>query len=256
MKTLKKVVALLVLTISLIVPADATHASESNFIVDNANTLSSEQLLELNELSSEMASSSKIHIYIMTVYDVESYGHKYADVMIEDVYDSDNLGYEGTRDGVLLLVSVLTRDYSILQEGSQISESALDVIENNVVGYLSRDDWYGAFKSFIEDSYNAADADRAGMGSTSYGNETVVVNLSRSFIIPVIVCVFFVSHHFDKDSSKAMCSYVDSSLLDVKKKNEKLIRTTKHVIRNKSSSGSGSRGRRSSGRRSVRSGKF
>ena len=123
------------------------------FILDGAGLLTADQRAELEDLSAQITAEYPINVYVLTVDD-------YRDINADSVFDaaeqyylSHGLGYGPNQDGMLLLLSMEDRDYSLVAYGDyaltnltdygrrKISEQFLDDFRNN--------DWEGGFTDYL-----------------------------------------------------------------------------------------------------------
>ncbi len=135
---MKKVIVFLLLVISLTLTASA------GYVFDYENLL---EAYEKEYLESELASISEeffASVVIVTTPYIESGSSQaYAD----DFFDNGGFGH----DGILLLVSRNTRDWAISTSGSAIKifdDDRLDVMEDEIVPYMSEMQFYEAFCSY------------------------------------------------------------------------------------------------------------
>ena len=143
--------------LSFAVSAEAEIPEERQLplLVDDADLLSDfEESLLLNKLTS-LSEKLRCEIAVVTV---DSLGGKSAQDFADDFYDYNGYGYGSDDDGVLFLISMGEREWAISTYGIghyALTDSALDAIENNVISYLSRGDYYEAFSQFADacDSY-------------------------------------------------------------------------------------------------------
>lgn len=120
-------------------------------VMDGAGLLTSTETDELNEKLQTISSTYNAQIVVATIDaleggDVDSY--------IEYVYDSLQLGYGSTRDGVLLLVCMDPREYRILTNGmanDAIGSGGIDSIGDYIVSDLSDGDYADAFNTFADE---------------------------------------------------------------------------------------------------------
>jgi len=71
----------------------------------------------------------------------------------DDFYDYNGYGYGETRDGLILIVAMDTRDWWISPRGEAIrtfTDAGIDYIGDRIVPYMSDGDFYGAFNEFAD----------------------------------------------------------------------------------------------------------
>lgn len=142
---MKKIIFLLS-SFLLVVGFALTVKASTDRIVDNAGLLTFQQEAALEQQLEEVSNAHSIDVVIVTTRSLEG---KTAQAYADDYYEQN--GYK--EDGVLLLVSMGYRDWSVSTSGTCIrafGDSALDAIEEEVITCLSRGDYGEAFSRFIE----------------------------------------------------------------------------------------------------------
>lgn len=142
---MKKIICLFSCLLLVVGFALAVNASPARF-VDNAELLTFQQEAYLEQQLGEVSNAHGIDVVIVTTRSLEG---KTAQAYADDYYEQN--GY--SEDGILLLVSMGYRDWSISTSGKcerAFGDSALDVIKEDIIPYLSRGDYDEAFSRFIE----------------------------------------------------------------------------------------------------------
>lgn len=135
-----------VLILSLAVSVSAVSEAD---IYDEADLLTGEEETQLAQKLSEISKQFNAQIVIMTVPSASGS----VDVLVENVFDSMNMGYGDNRDGVLLLVCMDPREYRILSNGyaaDAITLDCIDAIGKAIVSDLSDGNYADAFNTFAE----------------------------------------------------------------------------------------------------------
>ncbi|MCF0136928.1 MAG: TPM domain-containing protein [Oscillospiraceae bacterium] len=122
--------------------------AEGAGVIDGAGKLSSDESAELEGLLQDMLFSDEFQIVLVTVTgeNIDDYV-SYAD----DMYDFG--GY--IEDGMLFLIDVDERVWYVSTAGRGIyafSDEVIDEVMDDVLYWLSEDDYYTAFRQFIESS--------------------------------------------------------------------------------------------------------
>lgn len=171
---MKKIVSLaivLLLTVFSVIPAFAYQVSEDStlgqfrkgagsviteddYVLDLADLLSDGQERALYDTAVQLASDYSCGVYILTVPDMYSFGYTYVESFSEDWYDTMELGRGGSRNGILLVLSMAGRDYDICAYGNfantAFTDYGKDVMADRFLPYFRNGDWYGGFASYIE----------------------------------------------------------------------------------------------------------
>lgn len=135
-----------ILILSLAVSVSAASAAD---LYDEADLLTSEEETQLAQKLSQISKQFNVQIVIVTVPSESGS----VDVLVENVYDSMNMGYGDKRDGVLLLVCMDPREYRILSNGyaaDAITLDCIDAIGKAIVSDLSDGNYADAFNTFAD----------------------------------------------------------------------------------------------------------
>ena len=145
------VVLLLLLLVSVTIPAlAASTAAESDHLSDGADLLTREEARALYTQLQRLSREYNTHIYIATV---DTTGAMDISDYIEAYYDQNGFGYGDDRSGILLLVCMDIREFSILTNGAAndaIGSYEIDRISDRMVSDMSDGDYYAAFDTFLE----------------------------------------------------------------------------------------------------------
>lgn len=197
MNLLKKIAALITAAVICIIPAYTVCAENTDKVVDEADLLtdSEEQSLEL--YIKEVIEKHDFD-YDIAVVTVNSTDGKSAEAYADDYYDYNYYGYDSEGSGLLLLVDMGGRNWHISTKGKGIrafTDYGISQIGDEVAGYLSDGDYYGAFKKFagLADSYidkyeNSGKAYDVGNKPKDYGH-IFMVSLAGGAVAALIVCL-------------------------------------------------------------------
>lgn len=144
----KKRVLCIMLSVFVLVSAPLTCLAEQTHIYDTAGVLTETQVYKLGKTIGNYSETCRLDI---VVYFTGSLDGKSAEEYAANWYDGNGRGYDGTHDGIILLVCPSTRDYWITTSGSAVytlGSRELDVIEDAALSYLGNDDWEGAARAF------------------------------------------------------------------------------------------------------------
>ena len=258
----KKLLSLLIclalcFSFCLFVSADDTEYR----LIDNARLLTSSEKEEIINKLDEISKRQKFDIIILTV---DSIGTMTPEKYAERYYDQSNLGYGGTTDGILLLISMENRDFCITSGGvgtTYFTSDGREYICNKVKnGGLSDDNFSDAFLLF---SSLCDDFVTQGKTGVPYDNSNLPkdpFDIGGNIIVALVVglIVAFIATQSMKSKLKTVHAqtraeqYVKHGSLNMTRSHDFfLYRVVNRRPRPKQSSG----GSRSSGGRSS-SGKF
>lgn len=119
-------------------------------LVDNADLLSESEKTKLLEELDEASEKLEYDIVIVTV---DTLGGKTLKQYAEDFFDYNGYGYGETYDGVILLISMESRDWYVSTSGAgeySISSDNISFIGDFIFAYLSMGEYYDAFSSFVD----------------------------------------------------------------------------------------------------------
>ncbi len=121
----------------------------NSYIIDNDDLLTDDEILLLEQQAQEVSDRWECSVCVLTTPDLEG---KSAEAFAEDYFDQNNLGYHGTYDGILLVVSMDERDFFITSAGEAqlaVTGERLDTLADAFLPYLSDGEYYRAFSAYI-----------------------------------------------------------------------------------------------------------
>lgn len=146
---MKRVLTLTLAALLLAALLCGVGAAEQIYVIDNAGLLTAEEQAALNEQAARISDEYACSVSILTVDYLDG---KSPEAYADDYYDQNGLGYNGTEDGILLLVAMADRDYYITSAGqaqSAIMGERLYTLEDAFLSDLSQGDYYEAFSNFL-----------------------------------------------------------------------------------------------------------
>lgn len=149
----KRIFTLLFVLLIAVLSVMPVFASESSnlLVLDYADELTDEQEIELSDSLNEIKSKYDIEIVIDLVTGLEGYD---VEVFAEAVYKENNYGCGDNKDGILFLLDTESRQWSIFSnaKGNKIfNESVREDLVSGIKSELADDDYYSAFKKFVQD---------------------------------------------------------------------------------------------------------
>ena len=142
----------LMMALALAVPAWAEQQPGDAFVYDMAGLLSEEDDAYLEALASQISWEHNCAVYIVTMEDYQEYDSDIHYAVVS-FYDSNSLGIGENREGILLMLSMYDRSYSLyVRDGyaqSMIGSYAQQQLEDSFLDYLGDDDWYGGFHTYL-----------------------------------------------------------------------------------------------------------
>ena len=119
---MKRWISLFLLLILLISSLPVTSAAASPHVVDEANLLSSREVQSLNEQTEAMRNQYQMDVVILTVFSLHG---KDPEAYADDYYDHAGYGVGSDHSGILLLISMESRDWAISTCCPMRSESSI-----------------------------------------------------------------------------------------------------------------------------------
>lgn len=150
-KRITALFAALLLALTLCVPA----AASGTCVYDLYGLLTEEECLSLESTAQELTASSGCGVYIVVVDDYGSYGTGDIYNVTIQIYNnaSNGFGVGDDRNGILLLISMYSREWSMFVHG-EWAEYAFDSygqaqLESAFLPSFEVDDWYGGFSGYL-----------------------------------------------------------------------------------------------------------
>lgn len=130
-------------------PEDATY------VYDWAELLSQEEWEDLQQDAQYIADCYGCSVYIATVEDYTYYAYDIFDAADEIYWDSD-IGIDGDAEGLLLLLSMAERDYSLTAYGENtravFTSSRRSLVEEAFLDDFKENDWYSGMSDYLDEA--------------------------------------------------------------------------------------------------------
>lgn len=259
------IIAVLLL-LSCFVPS--AWAATTAHVADEAELFTSSQLQALEEKAAAISQRYKFGIYLITVDNFRNYtnSNTISDFVIA-LYDGQNLGMGSDRAGASLAISMAERDYNLDFNSSRadeaFTEAGRDRMEERILSYLRRDDYYGGFNEYLdicEEYLAAAEAGHpVGQGEWSADDGApvivaVILGLVAAAVIGLVLWLPMKTAKIKHDADQ----YAVPGSLNLNRRSDMFLRrSVSRRPRETQSGGGGGHSRSySSGSHSGRSGKF
>ena len=275
MKKLTSVLLVLLLLASLCVCAAAT-GSDTPLIVDNAGVLTSEQVDDLTQTASDLRDLYEMDVVIVVVADLDG---KSAQDYADDYYDYNGYGIGDDYSGMLLLIATESRDWWISTCGEAIyvlTDYGIESIFSDFAGYLSVNDYYHAFETYLDclpeyfdayysgnpidgysgnysgpGSYTPGDADdTVYYEDDSFGIFEILFSLVAGCVVAGIAVLIMSAQMNTKLPQNSARNYLNQSSYQLHGHSDMFLYSNVTKVRRESSSSSGSGGGGSSTHRS------
>ncbi len=263
MKRVLSVFLAALLLIALAVPACAAE----NYIFDEAGLLTEEGRAELNDTAQEISQRTGCGVYFLSIPDYTVYGKDTIYDTAVWLFEQKGLGTGENKDGVLLVLSMAGRDYSLIAHSfgdTALTDSGKDYVTEHCLDSFGENDWYygvyhylNATDTLLTQARNGDVYDRDKVSSGSLWTWSLVVGLS----LALIVCLTQNAMQKKKvrEQTQAL-GYLKGGSVNITHRSERYTHTTETRVKinndKDNSSGGGSSYSHSSGGYSGKSGKF
>lgn len=146
---MKRIVALLICLV-LLCPVLTVRAASPK-IIDDASLLWSEEVALLEQQANRITEEYCMDVVILTVEDFYAVSSS-IEVFADNFYDHNGYGIGENASGVLLVLSMDTREWSISTCGDAIyaiTDYGIQALFEEMAWYLSDDEYYEAFEAYL-----------------------------------------------------------------------------------------------------------
>lgn len=157
---MKKRILLLLLSFSLLLPV-TVHAANPK-VIDDADLLTNQETDLLESSAQSLADTYQMDVVILTV---DSLGGKTSEAYADDYFDYNGYGIGDDFSGILLLVSMEQRDWSISTCGEAIyavTDYGIESLAEVFLPYLPNGRYYDAFRIYLQELETYFKAYRSG----------------------------------------------------------------------------------------------
>ena len=194
----RRILTLLTLVCLLLALAIPAFAGDGQPVVDDAAILSIAEEQKLQYQLSQLRAQYSMDIVVVTTLDLEG---KSPMAYADDFFDYGGYGQGYNRDGILLLISINTRDWWISTSGRGITvftDAGIDYIGDQIVPMLGDEDYSGAcmeFASqcelFLEQAATGAPFDSGNLpkGSFPFGENLLICAIIGAVVTLIVALV-------------------------------------------------------------------
>ena len=280
MKKILSFLAVLALLTALCVPALAAEP-ELGCVTDAASLLSDQQWATLEGKAEALSAQYECGMYIITLDDFTDYDNT-NDVYeaAKAIYREYSLGWGAEKSGVLLLLSMAERDYSLIAYGygnTAFTDYGKDQLAKRFLDNFGEDDWYGGFADdiaacgrYLEANANGAPIDVEPSDETeeeyeplSFGDKLFFAalmafrfGLPLGLIVAFIVCAIYKRHLKSVRRATEAARYTVSGGAEITAREDRFTHTTEVRTPIKTESDDHDSGPSFSGGTTVNSGGF
>lgn len=190
MKQKLTVFVLLALLLSLLVlPAYAEEGLY--YVTDEADILTDEEDLELENLCQTVSEKYDIGVYLIAVDDYTDWGDGSVYEVTYGLYHEYTMGKGEERNGIMLLLSLADRDFATFVYGSDaeyaFSDYALQQLEEEFLPHFGENDWYEGFRAYALTCHEYLAKAEAGEPVEEGDGMLYLIVIGISFLIALIV---------------------------------------------------------------------
>jgi len=180
--------------------ASVFAAFDNPAITDEAGYL---EQWELEELSEELDEIRIKHNFDVAIYTESDLSSDTAEASADDVYDYNGYGAGENCDGIMLYICSGTREYHITTHGKGLdyfNSNGLAYMEGRVVTHLAEDDYYEAFREYIDTAEELLKMASTGTpyNEKQLGTKNIVFVILMCLIIPLLVAFIKMNNKLKK----------------------------------------------------------
>lgn len=230
-----------------------------NHVTDQAGILTQSELASLESQAESLSAEYDFGLYIYIIEDYRAYTS--GDVMDAGmaIYNQESMGYGADRDGLLLLLSMTERDYTLLTHGEYgnyaFTDSGREAMDDCFLDDFRNDNWYYGFCDYLDEAEDYLVAAAGGEPYNPGGGINMVVVLGLPLIVAGIV-IMVLNGKMKSVATATKASAYMVGKLELRRREDHFTHSTQVKTKIESNSSSGGGKSRSSGSFSGTSGKF
>ena len=195
MKRLISVLVAVFLLALLIIPASAAETPES-CIYDTEELLTELEYQTLEDYAQEVSQQRQCAVYFVTVDDFRNYGDGDFFNVARQIFLASDFGMGEGQDGVMLILSMADRDYSLIVHGfgeTALTDYGREYICEHFLDDFADDDWFHGVYDYLAYTDDLLSQAREGKIYDRYnwitGGVLWVFSLILGVVISLIVCL-------------------------------------------------------------------
>jgi len=141
---------------------DSGTEEQAIYIYDEAGLFTREQYQNLQEQAMSVSNYSQCGVYFVAVNDYTDYS-SYSDILsaAEELYLANGFGIGEEQNGILLILSMIERDYALVAYGDfgnmAFTDYGKDVMSENFLDDFADNHWYGGVLDYLLDCEHMLD---------------------------------------------------------------------------------------------------
>ena len=221
--------------------ATANGAQSGTYVFDERGLFDSSQFDTLESKAQELANKYNMGVYFLTttymggyVDPTSSQRTEYATNYYKEHQLGLNPGSNGYGDGIMFVVAADSRDYVTVAYGQgsyAFSDKGIAKMEDDVTGYLGKDNWYGAAEAYYNDigsqlAYYASH----GSAQKPFSLFDWILRIALVLGIPLIVTFLVIrswrSQMLTAVEQSEAGNYLDRESVNLTRSNDRFVTTT------------------------------
>lgn len=178
---------------------------ELDLVSDSAAILTQAEAATLEEKAQKISETYKCNVYIVTVDDYSAYGNSVYEAA-KTIYQTYHLGYGTEKDGVMLLLSMNDRDYSLIAFGygnTAFTDYGKEQLEEEFLDDLGDNEWAEGFSDYLDKSAEMLKTARAGK-PLDVGSNPMIQIVGFVFNLILGAGVAFLASHLLKSTMNSV----------------------------------------------------
>ena len=240
----------LVLLAALCLPVLAAEP-RLDHVTDAAGLLTDEQWETLEDKAQLISKQYQCAVYIVTLDDFTNY------VATDSVYEAAkaiyreyDLGWGQDNSGVLLLLSMAERDYTLIAYGygnTAFTDYGKDKLADMFLDDFAEDDWYGGFCDYLEKSTSMLKSARAGKPLDVDSNPLIrfvglLISIGLGCLCAFLICCPLWERMKSVSVKTEADAYIRAGSVAFTAREDQFSRTTQTRVKIEKSPGGGSGG--------------
>ena len=246
-KRLTVFLSVLILLACCCLPVSAAETGDDfPYICDTALLLSDSEWMSLEEQAAQISTLYQCAVYFITVDDYTYYGDGSIYEVAKTIYQTYDLGWGEERSGVLLLLSMYDRDYTLIAYGygnTAFTDYGKDYLSEQFLDDFADDDWAGGCRDYLTTCGSLLKQARAGnpldITSRIHTWHLVLISLVLGFAAALAICFFWQVRARKAVSRKTEAGqYLTQGGVQITQRDDRFSHTTQTRTKIEKSSGS------------------
>lgn len=251
MKRIFSLLTVLLLLTALCLPVAAAEESLP-YVCDTVPLLTDGEWEELESKASKLSAMYQCGVYFIAVEDYTDYGSGGIYNVAKTLYRDYGLGWGEEKSGVLLLLSMGDRDYTLIAAGygnTAFTDYGKDYLSEQFLDDFGDDDWAAGCRDYLDTCgallRMARNGEPLDIGSRIKTWHLVLVSLALGFVLALAVCGIWRKSCRKKTAVAGEAANYLAGAMTFTRRNDRYVRTTQtrtKIERSSDSSSGGSGG--------------